>query len=32
VLFTLVKAYKGVAIKEKFEMNLLQYWTAPKKI
>jgi hypothetical protein len=32
VLFTLVKACKGVVIKEKFEMNLLQYWTAPKKL
>jgi hypothetical protein len=32
VFFTLVKACKGVAIKEKFEMNFLQYWTGPKKL
>jgi hypothetical protein len=32
VFFTLVKACKGDSIKEKFEMNLLQYCTAPKKL
>jgi hypothetical protein len=32
VFFILIRACKGAAINEKFEMNLLQYWTAPKKL